>query len=218
MDWADKPSLIHPKSTICCQLRWLIPLCWHVQGKEHAGNKSGCRQQLWWWVEYDRVDGGVGWGCGNNVSRLLQTPPHFLYFCVGWFVISPGFCRVVSVTVCYNVKIQLSFRGFYRTHILQYVLTLLQRYFSLVWTVTMTYNRVAEGQEASPLLVSNGSVHSSWNNELFMVNFHSVKLLRLLLSPVKPVCKEQKGCVSLEKMRVNPEWHYSCCHTVAPEV
>lgn len=32
-----------------------------------------------------------------------------------------------------------------------------------------------------------------------MVNFHSVNLLRLLLSPVKPVCKEQKGCVSLEK-------------------
>lgn len=34
----------------------------------------------------------MGGDCGNNVSRLLQTPPHFLYFCVGYFVISPGFC------------------------------------------------------------------------------------------------------------------------------
>lgn len=39
-----------------------------------------------------------------------------------------------------------------------------------------------------------------------MVSFHSVKLLRLLLSPVKPVCKEQKGCVSLEKANYAADW------------
>lgn len=60
-----------------------------------------------------------------------------------------------------------------------------------------------------------------------MVNFHSVKLLRPLLSPEKPVCREEKESVSLEKanntsecakIRVNPERHSRCSHTVAPEV
>lgn len=97
VDWADRLSLIHPKSTICCQLRWLIPLCWHVRRKEHAGNTSGCRQLPRWWVEYDRVDGGRD--CGNNVSRLLQTPPNFLYFCIGCFVISPELFLLQSAII-----------------------------------------------------------------------------------------------------------------------
>lgn len=43
--------------------------------------------------------GGGGRDCGNNVSRLLQTPPNFFYFCIGCFVISPELFLLQSAII-----------------------------------------------------------------------------------------------------------------------